>query len=63
MVRGSKLLWDKNYLMGSVKQAAEEVGIWTEDNWDVKIVNSTYTMVSGRLNFKMNQRFDSFICS
>ena len=45
--------------MRSFKQAAEEVGIWTEDNWDVKIVNSTYTMVSGRLNFKMNKRFDS----
>ena len=25
------------------------VGIWTEDNWDVKRVNSLYTMVSGRL--------------
>ena len=27
------------YLMRSVKQAAEAVGIWTEDNWDVKRVN------------------------
>ena len=45
--------------MGSVKQAAEAVGIWTEDIWDVKRVNSLYTMVSGRFNFNINKRFDS----
>ena len=27
---------------------------------DVKRVNSLYTMVSGRFNFKINKRFDSF---
>ena len=47
------------YLMRPVKQAAEEVLIWTEDNWDVKIVNSLYTILSGRFNFKINKRFDS----
>ena len=35
------------------------MGIWTEDNWDVKRVNSLYTMVSRRFNFKMNKRFNS----
>ena len=49
--------------MRSVKQAADAVGIWTEDNWDVKRVNSLYTMVSGRFNFKINKRFDSLSCS
>ena len=48
------------YLMRSVKQAAEAVGIWIEENRDVKIVNSLYTMLSGRFNFKINKRFDSF---
>ena len=46
------------YLMRSVKLAAEAVGIWTEDNWDVKRVNSLYTMVSGRLFLKVNNTFD-----
>ena len=32
---------------------------WTEYNWDVKRVNSIYTMVSGRFNFKRNRSFDS----
>ena len=44
----------------SVKQAAEAVGIWTEDNWDVKRVNSSYTMVSGIFNFKRNKKFYLF---
>ena len=39
LVRGSKVLGGKKYLMRSVKQAAEAVGIWTEENWDVKRVN------------------------
>ena len=39
------------------------VGIWTKDNWGVKRVNSVYTMASGGLNFKINQRFDSLIWS
>ena len=38
-VRGSKVLGDMNYLMRSVKQSVEAVGIWTEGNLDVKIVN------------------------
>ena len=46
--------------MSSVKIVAEAVGIFTEDNWDVKRVNSLYTMVSGRFNFKINNSFDSF---
>ena len=54
-----KVLWDMKYLMRSVKRAAGAVGIWTEDNWYVKRVNSLYTMVSGRFNFKINKRFDS----
>ena len=46
------MLGDMKHLMRSVKRASEAVGIWTEDNWDVKRVNSLYTMVSGRFNFK-----------
>ena len=34
-----KVLGDMKYLTRSVKRAAEAVGIWTEGNWDVKIVN------------------------
>ena len=49
--------------MRSVKRAAETIGIWTEDNRDVKRVNSLYTMVSGRFNFKINKMFDSLIWS
>ena len=45
--------------MRSLKRAAEAVVIWTEDNWDVKRVNSLYTMVSRRLNLKINKRFYS----
>ena len=45
--------------MRSVKQAVETVGIWTEENWDAKRVNSLYTMVSGEFNFKINNRFYS----
>ena len=55
-----KVLGGVKYLMRSVKQAADVVGIWTEDNWGMKRVNSLYTMVSGRFNFKRNNRFDSF---
>ena len=53
-----KVLGDMKYLMRSVKRAAEAVGIWTEDNWDVKRVNSLYTMVSRRFIFKRDKRFD-----
>ena len=63
MVRGRIFLGDMKYLMGPVKCAAEAVVIWTEYNWDVNRVNSLYTMVSGRFNFKINKRFDSFIWS
>ena len=38
LVRGSKVLRDMKYLMRSVKRAEEEVGTWTEENWDVKRV-------------------------
>ena len=58
LVRGWNLQGGMKYLMRSVKQAAEAVGIWTEENWDVKIVNSLYIMVSGRFNLKINNRFD-----
>ena len=56
----SKVLGDMKYLIMPVKRAAELVGIWTEENWDVKRVNSLYTMVSGRFNLKINKKFDSF---
>ena len=54
-----KVLGDMKYLTRSVKQAADEVGIWTEENWDMKRVNSLYNMISGRFNFKRNNIFDS----
>ena len=63
MVIVMKVLGDMKYLMRSVKQAADAVGIWTEEHRDVKRVNSLYTMVSGRFNFKINKRFDSLIWS
>ena len=46
------------YLMRLVQQEEEAVGIWTEDNWDVKRLNSLYTMVSGISTFKINKKFD-----
>ena len=49
--------------MRSVKQAAYAVGIWTEGNWDVKRVNSFYTMVYGKFNLKINKIIDSLIWS
>ena len=57
--RGRKLLGDMKYLMRLVKRAAEVVGIYTEENWYVKRVNSLYTMLYGSLNFKINNSFDS----
>ena len=60
LVRGRRVRGDMKYLMRSIKRAAEAVGIWTEDNLDVKRVNSLYTIVSGRSNFKINKRLDSF---
>ena len=63
LVRGSKVLEDTKYLMRSVKRAVGAVGIWTEDNWDVKRVNSVYAMVSGRFNYERNNRFDPLIWS
>ena len=59
LVRGRKVLGNMKYLMRSVKRAAEAVGSWTEEKWDVKRVNSVYTMVYGGLVFKVNKRFDS----
>ena len=55
-VRGRKVLGFMKYSMRPVKRAAEAVVIWTEDNWYMKRVNSLYTMVSGRFNFKINKR-------
>ena len=60
LVIGKKVIGDMEYLMRSVKRAAEAVGICTKDNWDVNRVNSFYIMVSGRFNFKINKRFGSF---
>ena len=54
------MLGDMKYLMGSVKRKAEALGIWTEENQDVKRVNSFYTMVSVGFNFKTKKRFDLF---
>ena len=59
LVREIKFLGGMKYSMMSVKRAVEAVGIWTEDNWDVKRVNSLYNMVSGRFDFKRNKRFYS----
>ena len=59
LVKVRKVLGDMKYLMRSVKRVEEAVGIWTENNWDVKRVNSLYTMVYGRFNFKTNKMFDS----
>ena len=59
LVRGKKLIGDMKYLIRSVKQSTEPVGIWTEENWDVKRVNSSYTMVSGGFIFKRNKRINS----
>ena len=53
------MIGDMKYLIRSVKRAAGVVGIWTEDNWDTKRVNSLYTMVYRRFNFKRNKRFYS----
>ena len=39
------------------------MGHWTEENWYVKRVNSFYTMVSRKLSFKINKRFDLLIWS
>ena len=61
MVRGRKVVGNIKYLMRSVKLALEGVVIWTQNIWDVKRVNSLYTMVSGGFIFKINKRFDSLI--
>ena len=47
------------YLTRRVKRAAEAVGIWTKENWDLRKVSSLYTMESGRINFTITKRFDS----
>ena len=59
LVRGGEVIGDMKYLMRSVKLVAGAVGNWAELNWDVKIVNLLYTMVSGGFNLKRNKRFDS----
>ena len=57
-VKGRKVLGDMKDLMRLVKRAAEAVGIWTEDNWDVKRVSSLHTMASGKFTLKLNERFN-----
>ena len=57
LIIGRRVLGHMKYLMRSVKLVTEAVGIWTEENWDVKRVNSLYTMLSGMFNFKINKRF------
>ena len=39
LVIGRKVIGDMKYLTRSVNRSEEAVGIWTEDNWDVKRVN------------------------
>ena len=60
---GRKVLGDMKYLIMSVKRAEESVGIWAEDNWDMKRMNSLNTMVYERFVFKGNTRFGSLIWS
>ena len=60
LVINRRFLRDMKYLMSSVKQATETLGIWTEHNWDVKRLNSLYTMVSGRCSFRINEKFNWF---
>ena len=57
LVRVGKVIWYMKYFMMPVKRAEEAVGLWTEEKWDLKRVNSLYNMVSGRFNFKINKRF------
>ena len=59
LVRVKKFIGGMKHLMRSVKRAAYAVGIWTEEDWDVKRVNSLYTIISRRFNFKINKSFDS----
>ena len=63
LFRGMRVLGYMKYLTRPVKRAAEAVGVWTEDNWYMKIVNSLYTIISGKFKFKINKRFDSLSCS
>ena len=59
LVRGRKLLGDMQNSLRSVKLAAQTVGIWTEDNWDMNTLNSLYTMASRKFIFKrINKMFD-----
>ena len=53
------MLGDMKYGMRSVKRVEEALGMWAEYNWYVNRVNSLYTMVSERLVFKRNKRFNS----
>ena len=56
MVREIKMIKDIIYFTRSVKPAVDAVEIWTEDNSDVNILNSFYTMVSVRFNSKKEIR-------
>ena len=57
--RRRKVIGDVQYLTIPVKQAADAVGTWTEYHWDMKRVNSLYTIVSRSFNFKINHRSES----
>ena len=53
LVRGVKVLGNMKYLMRSFNLAAEGLVFWTEENWDVKRVNSLFTMVYLNCSFKL----------
>ena len=48
-----------NLAVESLIKGGEKWEFLTVDNWDVKRVYSLHTLVSGKLNFKINKRFDS----
>ena len=56
MVIEIKNIKDIIYFMRSVKPEVDVVEIWTEDNYDVNILNSFYTMVSWRFDSKKEIR-------
>ena len=47
------------YLIRSVKREVEAIGIWTEDNWDMKRLNSLYIMICVRFKSRINKGIDS----
>ena len=63
LVIGRKVLDNMKYIMRSVKRSYGAIVIWVEDNWDMKRMNSLYTMVSDGSNPKRDKRFDSLTLS